>query len=204
MRNVDMRALTTILLTLAVLTTLGQERVPKDLGIGFAVATNPYKLEGDSHVYNIYTDKDLKTKFINGTTNQIYPFFYKPDYGLYHFICLAKTADYYKVLINDSTIAYLPNDTNFHFTTWETILLSATVERLTNDNPIKREPFSDSMSITWDCKDDRLKVEKVIKGKDDQYWILVSTSPSCDLPFADNTKIIQGWIMWRTKNKLLG
>ena len=197
-----MRILTTILLTLAFLTTLGQNPVPKDLGIGFAVVSDPYKLEGGSHIDNIYTDKNLKTKFINGAANKIYPFFYKPDYGLYHFICLAKTDDYYKVLVNDSATAYLPNDNSFHFTTWDAILLSATVERLTNDNPIREHSTNDSKIIKCDCKPDRLKVEDIIE-KDNEYWIFVSFSATCEQHLDDNIILNHGWIKWRTKNKLL-
>ena len=64
---------------LAFLVTRGQDNDPQELGIGFAVATNPYQFNDGSYSENIYSGKDLKTKLKKGKTNNIFPFFYKPD-----------------------------------------------------------------------------------------------------------------------------
>ena len=195
-----MKILTTLLLFFTAFTAWGQESVTLEFGIGFAVATNSYQFEDGSHYKNIYSDKGLKNKIKK--TLAIGPYFYKPDYGLYHFICTEKTNFYYKILINDTTLAYIPNDSSFYFMSWETILFKGTLERFSKDNPIREEPENDSPVIQNNCKADRLKVAELIE-KENEYWAYVSFDTLCNDYPSDKPILKYGRIKWRTKNKLL-
>jgi hypothetical protein len=189
----------TILLILLVLNSFGQNKSPKELGIGFTIASNPYEFGGLSIPKNLFKNKDLTQKWDSA---KVFPFFLKPDYGLYHFICLEKTNDYYKILVNDTEIGYLPNDSNYYFKTWDAILLQSTVERLTKDNPIRKECDNESKIIVNRCEFDRLTVQDVIQ-KDGEFWIQIYFSPECEVYPDKNTKVKYGWIKWRIDGKLL-
>jgi hypothetical protein len=197
--NERMKNITTILLTLLVLNSFGQNQTPKELGIGFAIASDPYEFEDLSTPKNLYSNKELTEKW---SSDKVYPFFLKPDYGLYHFICLEKTNDYYKVLVNDNEIGFIPNDSNYYFKTWDTILMQSTVERLTKDNPIRKEWNNESETISNDCEFDRLTVQDVIL-RDGEYWLQIYFSTECEDYPDKNSKVKYGWIKWRTNDKLL-
>ena len=92
-----------------------QNRNPKEIGIGFAIANDPYRYEMNYIPKNLFRNKELSEKW---TINSIFPYFLKPDYGLFHFICLEKTKEYYKVLVNDNEVGFLANDSTFYFITW--------------------------------------------------------------------------------------
>ncbi|WP_439132079.1 hypothetical protein [Polaribacter sp.] len=178
----------------------GQNNQPIKLGIGFAIAENPYLFEDMSHPNTIFTDSEL-TKRVE--TKAINPFFYKPDYGLYHFICLEKTNDYYKVLINDSEIGYLPNNSNYIFKTWDAILLSASVQRIDQQNFIRNSfKESDNAIILNNCKNEVLKVLDVIEINGES-WLEVSFSVNCETYLEDDTELKIGWLKWRVLDKLL-
>lgn len=189
----------TILLTLIVLISYGQNKQPKELGIGFVIAANPYAFDDLSSPTNLFMNKELTEKW---TSNKIFPHFYKPDYGLYHFICLEKTDNFYKVLVNDIEIVYLPNNTDYYFKTWDSILLNSTLERLTNDNPIRAEWNDKSEIITNNCELDRLTVEDLIQIQG-EYWVQIYFSPNCEVYLEKDLIVKYGWIKWRTDDKLL-
>lgn len=186
----------TLLVTITALSGT-QAYVPKELGIGFVVATNPYQYEDGSHYKSFFTDKELRNRW----TGSVSPFFYKPDYALYHFICLEKTDTYYKILINDMLTVYLPNDAAFYFKSWDMILMESSVVRLTADNPIRDEANSNRL-IPYKCPSGQLEVKDVIE-MDGEYWIQVSFSPTCEDVLDENSPRTYGWIKWRTKDKLL-
>ena len=196
----QMKTLTTIAtLTLTSIGCFGQNQQPRELGIGFIIASDPYKYENGSHYDRFFTDKGLTTRW---TGANIFPFFYKPDYALYHFICLEKTTKYYKLLINDSSTAYVANDASFYFKTWDMMLMDASVKRLSTDNPIKEKWTNESRTVTYNCKSGQLQVEDVIEIGG-QYWLHVSFSPTCEDAIDQNAQRKYGWIKWRTKDKLL-
>ncbi|MCB9334930.1 MAG: hypothetical protein H6586_02200 [Flavobacteriales bacterium] len=177
----------------------GQNKKPIDLGIGFVISSNPYKYYDGSHYESFYTNENLNNKWKG---DKIFPFFYKPDYGLYHFICLEKSNNYYKILINDSSIAYLPNDTNFYFKTWDSMITNSTFERVSRENHIYTESNTKSQIINNPCEFDKLKVEDIIE-KNGEYWAYIWFSIDCETYPEKEGKEIYGWVKWRTKNKLL-
>ena len=101
-----------------------------------------------------------------------------------------------------SSTAYVANDVNFYFKTWDMILIDASVQRLSTGNPIREEWTSGSRTITYDCKFEHLQVEEVIE-KGGEYWLPVSSSRTCEYVMEQNTQRKYGWIKWRTKDRLL-
>jgi hypothetical protein len=189
-----------LILSLPIPLIYGQNRQPKELGIGFAIAENPYLYEDMSHPKDIFSNSELTNRI---QTDKIFPFFYKPDYGLYHFICLEKNSKYYKILINDTEIGFIPNNENYIFKEWETILLSASVERIDKQNLIRKNlTESDKETVTNNCKYETLKVTDVIERKG-EFWIAVSFASNCEPYPKENAEQKTGWIKWRDLNKLL-
>ncbi len=189
-----------LFLSLFISGVYGQNRQPKELGIGFAIANNPYLYEDMSHPKDIFSNSGLTTKI---GTDKVFPFFYKPDYGLYHFICLEKNEKYYKILINDTEIGFIPNNQNYIFKSWETILMNASVERIKKQNLIRSNPTElDNQIITNDCQYETLKVTDVIERKG-EFWIAISFSTDCEPYPKKDSKQKNGWIKWRDLNKLL-
>ena len=179
----------------------GQNKQPKELGIGLAIAKNPYSFGNRTHPNDIYKNRELTDKI---STNNIFPFFYKPDYGLYHFICIEKNKKYYKILINDTEIGYIPNNQNYFFKSWETLLMTASVARIDKkSNPIRKSPNdTEKIIISNNCKFETLKVVDVIEQKG-EFWIQISFATNCN-PYPENgTKQKTGWIKWRNMKKLL-
>jgi hypothetical protein len=174
---------------------------PKELGIGLVVSSNPYQFENGSHFADFFTDKTLKTKADTPYYKEIHPYLYKPDYGLYHFICISKSEKFYEILINNSVKGYIPNSESFYFISWESLLINKTLERLSKDNTIHTKPSNESEVMEYTCNPDRLRVESVIE-KNNEYWISVAYSSTCeDLNEAKSWN--NGWIKWRLKNDLL-
>ncbi len=189
-----------LIFSLSISVVYGQNKQPKKLGIGFAIAENPYLYENMSHPNNIFTNSELTDKI---QTDEIFPFFYKPDYGLYHFICLEKNKRYFKILINDSEIGFIPNNGNYIFKTWETILMSASVERIDKQNLIRKNlNGTDENIITNNCEYETLKVLDVIE-KNGEYWLEISFAKNCEPYPNENTEQKTGWIKWRNYENLL-
>jgi mRNA-degrading endonuclease YafQ of YafQ-DinJ toxin-antitoxin module len=201
-----MRTLTTILFFLT-LTSYGQEGNPIKLGLGIVAIKDTYD---ESKVVTVYKDKDLKNKIedfkLYGQLKNIWPHFFKPDYGLCYFVCLEKTKDYFKILINDKEEGFLRNDKDKYFKTWESLLINASVERLdVKTNPLKNNPSDNAETITLQNQItvDRLQVFDVIEING-EHWINVNYSKSgkvsCDKGTADCG---EGWIKWKAGDKLL-
>lgn len=200
-----MRVLTTILI-LVTLTSYGQEKKPIKLGLGIVAIDNTYDA---SKIVSIYKDKELKTKIedfkLYGQLKNVWPYYFKPDYGLCYFVCLEKTQDYFKILVNDTEEGFLKNDEDKFFKTWESLLINSTVERLDiKTNPIKVRPANNAETISVEFKIpvDRLEVVDVIE-MNGEHWINVKFSKSGDYPFDEKSDIETGWIKWKAGDKLL-
>lgn len=195
-----MKTWLTLTLLLIAASALGQGGNPHEFGIGFAVATDPYQYADGSHPSRLYRDPELKVKL---TGRKVWPFFHKADYGLYHFICLEKTDAYYKVLINDTDIGYLPNDKNFYFTTWDKVMIGYPMERHSTDNPIYTCPTVTSPRIRNHCDPDRLYVKLLIE-RNGEYWAYVAIPQDCEgYPDIRVKRCKLGWVKWRTQTELL-
>ena len=189
-----------LILSLSISMIYGQIKQPEKLGIGFAVAENPHLYENMSHPKDIFSNSELTNKI---QTNKIFPYFYKPDYGLYHFICLEKNSKYFKILINDSEIGFIPNNEKYIFKTWETILMSASVARIDKQNLIRNSPKEkDEKIIINSCKYESMKVIDIIE-QNGEFWIEIFFATNCEAYPEDNAERKTGWIKWRILEKLL-
>lgn len=200
-----MRALTTILI-LVTFVSYGQDGVPTKLGLGIVAINDTYD---ESKVVTVYKDRDLKTKTedfkLYGQLKSVWPYYFKPDYGLCYFVCLEKTKDYFRILINDKDEGFLKNDNDKFFKTWESLLVNSTVERLDiKTNPIKTKPADSNPTIKLDyeVKNDRLQVIDVIEING-EHWINVKFSKTGDYPFDKQSDIGTGWVKWKSGEKLL-
>jgi hypothetical protein len=194
----------TILLFLATFPSYGQDSNPVKIGLGIVEIRDTYD---ESRIVTIYRDKNFNEKIedfrLYGKLNRIWPFFFKPDYGLCSFVCLEKTQTYFRILINDNEEGFLKNDNEKHFKTWESLLVNSTVERLDiKANPLKEDPEDEQRSIdlTYNIKVDRLEVIDVIELKG-QHWINVRFSKSGEMPCSPDCGT--AWIKWKEGDKLL-
>ncbi len=178
----------------------GQIEPTGNLGIGFAIAIEPYLFEDSKNPPNVFKDPELKIKW-NARTAE--PFYNSPKYGIYHFICTEKTETYLKVLVNDSAVGYVPfNDTSYYFKSWEALLSGSTVNRLTVENPIRRGCSDLEEIVPFDCEKEKLHVSDMIE-KGGSYWIQIYFSPMCFPNVCESDNVIYGWIKWKEENKLL-
>lgn len=194
-----MKVSITIVLTFCLLNVFSQNSQPKSLGVGFVITADPYKYENHIIPKDIFKDHNLTQKWCS---EKVFPFYFKPEYGLFHFICLERKLQYYKILINDHEVAYLPNNENYYFKTWDAILFNTTVERLSKFNPIRNKKNDHAEVIINSCENERLKVEDV-QYQNGSYWLLISFSPEC-IDYPDKNNMVNyGWIKWREDGKLL-
>jgi hypothetical protein len=197
-----------IILFLTTLPPWGQDSNPIKLGLGIVAIEDAY--DGSKSV-TIYSDKHLTTKTVDfklsGQLNNVSPFYFKPDYGLCYFVCLEKTNDYYKILINENEEGFLKNDGDRYFVSWESLLVNKIVERVDiKTNPLRLKPGDNEtiINLDFEIKADRLEIVEVIEIKGES-WVKVNYSKSgkvgCDKLTTDD--IGEGWIKWRRGDKLL-
>ncbi len=176
-----------------------QEISKFDFGIGFVIDENAHCYENGSQPSDIYSNNHLSLLTEDA---KVEPFFMKPDYGLYHFICVNSSDRYYEVYINDSQKAFLPKNSNYHFQSWDAILLSSSVQRLDRSNVIRTKSDVNSEIITNKCEVDVLEVLDIIQ-KNGKYWLSIRFSNEFDYDPDENSNMTYGWIEWRTDNELL-
>ncbi|HZY81700.1 MAG TPA: hypothetical protein VFE50_19390 [Cyclobacteriaceae bacterium] len=179
---------------------------PAKLGIGLVAITNCYDATA---VVAIYKDQSLTTRaydfHVHKPLTTVRPVRYQPDYGLCHFICLEKTKNYYRVLINDTEEGYLENKADKHFSTWEaTFMQNPFVERNANDpNPVHEQPNNNS-AVVESLPSSIFNVQQIIEV-DGEDWISVQFSKSGETRCGEGPKgdCRFGWIKWRKNDKLL-
>lgn len=181
------------------LSSVGQQDFAEDCGIGLTMVADPFLYDDMSIPTSLSRTRALEGDWV---PEEYSPFFFKPDYGLYHFVCLEKTDTYYKVLVNESEIGYFPSNAEFVFRTWESTLMNAVVERITADNPLLSECDSESAIVEFNCETERFTVEDVLE-KDGEYWLYVSFDPNCSVYPDASTPLEYGWIKWKENGVLL-
>jgi hypothetical protein len=185
------------------------------LGIGLIIAPPKFEIYNDSLLSEKIASWDM---YDDESKINICSKFFKPDYGIMHFVCISKSEKAYKVLVNFSDIKYLPKTKNYDFKTWdEYISQSFGIRRLTNDNGvisknytlrIKPEDNAHSLAIP---KGHELFCPMEIKGD----WIKVrydcfyndknnSHEGEPCYSYIDKCKNpLTGWLRWRQENQLL-
>lgn len=186
------------------------------LGIGIVIAPTQFDIFNDSLLTNKFASRDMYSE--DGNKKDICSKFYKPDYGIMHFVCIGKTDKAYKVLINYSDIKYFPKTKNYDFKTWgEYILQSFGIRRLTSETggisqqlPLRNQA-NDNAAVLTIPKGLEMFCPMEIKGD----WVEVKydcfynndDNPNEGEPchnFIDKCKNpLTGWLRWRQENKLL-
>lgn len=105
--------------------------------------------------------------------------------------CLAKNKFYYKVVLENKIIGYIPRDEKgILFQTWEEHVLNLfAVDFDQIDNPLRKAPSGAAEQIQYE-KDEFYHPNK-IKGE----WLQLEYGPDDNVQYA--------WIKWREKDKLL-
>ncbi|MBB6005221.1 hypothetical protein [Arcicella rosea] len=185
------------------------------LGIGLIIAPPKFEIYNDSLLNDKIASWDM---YEDESKINLCSKFFKPDYGIMHFVCIAKSEKAYKVLVNFSDIKYLPKTKNYDFKTWdEYISQSFGIRRLTNDNGdiskkytlrIKPEDNADTLVIP---KGHELFCPMEIKGD----WIKVRydcfyndennsyEGEPCHNYIDKCKNPLTGWLLWRQENHLL-
>jgi hypothetical protein len=186
-----------------------------DLGIGLIIVPATFEIFNDSlltkkhSTINMYEDEDK----IN-----VCSMFYKPDYGIMHFVCLSQTDKSYKVLTAFDELKYLPKNSKYEFHPWNNyILQSFGVRRLTEEDgklasgqSLRNKPSDDSKTITipkgyemfcpMEIEGDWIKVKYDCFYNNEDNKHKVETCQNY-ITKCDNT--LTGWLKWRNKNELL-
>lgn len=185
------------------------------LGNGLILAPAKFDIYNDSLLTNKYASWDM---YEDAARINICSKFFKPDYGIMHFVCLSKSQKAYKVLINASDIKYFPKTKSYDFKTWdEYILQSYGIRRLTSStgdisaiSPLRIAPRdnTDTLAIPpgyemfcpIEIEGDWVKVKYDCFYNDENS--LHEGEPCYD--FIDQCKNpLTGWLRWRQANKLL-
>ncbi|HYG39528.1 MAG TPA: hypothetical protein VD908_12950 [Cytophagales bacterium] len=185
------------------------------LGIGLIISPSRFEIYNDSLLNDKIASWDMYKD--EGKINLCSKLF-KPDYGIMHFVCIAKSEKAYKVLVNFSEIKYLPKTKNYDFKTWdEYISQSFGIRRLINN----KGDFSKNYSLRIKPNDnaDTLVIPKghelfcpmEIKGD----WIKVRydcfyndennsyEGEPCHNYIDKCKNPLTGWLRWRQENQLL-
>ena len=93
-----------------------------DLGVGIAM----WNYDCDKNII-IFSDSLFKNEVYNfnvcnSAINEVCPFFYKPDYGIYHFVVTRLSCEWYEILYNNDKKGYIQANLLFKFVYWDTLL----------------------------------------------------------------------------------
>lgn len=185
-----------ILLTITPLFIFAQNILTefKSCGIGIIAMTSNQSLKDTLKLYSDSTCKDLIYNNIPSFDDTILsPFYFKPDYGLVHFILQEKYSNCYKILYRDTLTAFCKKDKSVKFITWEALLLNSTGFSFIDNkgNTVRKEPNEKSIALNWNNKTFTKDNFKIVKVKGD--WIFVKNKMTNQ----------SGWVIWRKQNKLL-
>lgn len=182
------------------------------LGIGVVIAPDKFV---------VYKDSLLNNKFrsINMSGDEkaidIYSKFYKPDYGIMHFICLQATDKYYKVIVSYGTIKYLPKSKGYQFVNWTNYIMQSfgvrrNRSKIESHQPLRISPTAnaDTLSIPGkyemfcpvEVKGDWVKVRFDCFYNDDNNK---HEDESCQSYISECKDPVTGWLKWRDGNKVL-
>jgi hypothetical protein len=184
------------------------------LGIGLVMTPEKFVLFNDSLLTDTFVKVDIYGE--NMDECPVCSKFYKPDYGIMHFVCLSQTSKVYKVLNGEANVKYLAKTKRYNFLSWnDYILNSFGIRRITNESgksinnqPIRKYPGStDTVAIPKG-----LEMFCPIKLKGD--WLQVKydcfynnddtkhEAEPCRTYISECKDPVTGWIKWREGNKL--
>lgn len=173
------------------------------LGIGLIIMpADTFDIFEDS----LLTHKSITINMYGSAMKEGYcPLFAKADYGIMHYICLAKMPQAYKILVNDAEIKYVPRTNKYTYKAWEDYLIENTVSYLNEgetsaENRLVRQ-LPDEKSDIINTKGVSFFHAFKVKGE----WLKVKWNEN-EKPYLSDSKTKykhSGWLRWRIKNKLL-
>ena len=182
------------------------------LGIGVVIVPDKFVIYDDNLLDNKFKSIDM---YGQENAIDVYSKFYKPDYGIMHFICLQVTDKYYKVIVNYNTIKYLPKSKDYQFETWTKYIMGSFGVRRNglgaeSHQPLRMNPVAnaDTLSIPGkyemfcpvEVKDDWVKVKFDCFYNDDNNK---HEGEPCQNYVSECKDPVTGWIKWRDGNKIL-
>lgn len=185
------------------------------LGIGLVIAGPIVEIYNDSLLTSKLDSFDMYTIDENTKIN-ICSKYYKPDYGIMHFVCLKEHNNCFKVLVNYSTIYYLPKTKDNTFKTWEAYILDAHgISRVTDEEIVLPQPLRKKPAVQSDTLiiPNGLEMFCPIEIKGD--WVKVKYDCFYNLnenpyegepchEFINKCKNpVTGWLQWKSNNKIL-
>ena len=175
------------------------------LGMGLVLAPDSFEVYNDSLLLNPYQRLIMH---YNGNKAKFCPKFYKPDYGIMHFVCIGITNKAYKIIVNYSNVKYLPRKKQYEFRTWRDYIMNSNgIDKIT-DNASDAD-----YSILYKGSSENSDTIKVphqasccpVEMKGD--WVKVVYNcfidGPCDKYLGKCQNPLTGWIQWRKGNKLL-
>jgi hypothetical protein len=192
----------------------GYDNETVSLGVGVVEVPEFFEVYSDSTLNKVPEKVDIYKE-----ATSFYSKFYKPDYGIMHFVCLDKTDKAYKVIINYDEIRYLPKTEGYVFKDWQSYILSSFgIKRTKIVNlkageplpPIKKEPIDSASYISLPKEKHELFCPLLVQGD----WVKVTYDcfynssdfegdKTCQEYIKQCANPVTGWIRWRTENKLL-
>ena len=193
------------------------DNLTSSLGIGLIIPPTKFEIFRDSLIQNKLISCNMDSVVYLSKIN-ICSKYYKPDYGIMHFVCLKENKVSYEILVNHSTIRYLPKSKQYTFLTWnDYILQSYGIRRLTDENgdisaelPLRKQPNNNSDTISIP-KGLEMFCPLEIRGD----WVKVQydcfynneNNPYEGEPchnFINKCKApLTGWLKWRNNNHVL-
>jgi hypothetical protein len=185
------------------------------LGVGLVIAPTTFEIYHDSLLKDKMASWDM---YQDASNLNVCSKFFKPDYGIMHFVCIGITHKAYKVLVNFSDIKYLPKTKNYNFETWEEYILQSygisRMERLTGNvstkHPLRINPNdkADTLIIPnghelfcpIEMKGDWIKVKYDCFYQDEDN---AHEDEPCHNYIDQCKDPFMGWMRWRQENQLL-
>ncbi|WP_345237395.1 hypothetical protein, partial [Hymenobacter saemangeumensis] len=177
-----------------------------------------FSIFNDSLLTDTLARRDMYQYEGTEESTDICPMFFKPDYGIMHFVCVRTTAKAYRVLINFSVIKYLPRTKEYKFWTWDEYILSSygirrateTANRRISRLPLRKMPQSKADTLAIPAGHEMFCPQEV-KGD----WLKVRYDCFYNQPrnphegqpcqeYIDKCKTATtGWLQWKQDNTVL-
>lgn len=170
------------------------EQPAKTLGIGL-VKLSPTKV---LYAYKDYTlTQGTETYTFAQEDGMVSPKFFDKNFNLCYFVCLDKTKDYYKILINPLEERYIKVADGFDFLEWDDFLRNEKFSFISRKDPtqnqLHRAPNEKSRELH---NEDKSFFDMMTPLNIEGDWVKVR--------YFDKKKNRKaGWIKWRNDNKLL-
>lgn len=181
-----------------------------NLGIGLIIVADTFELFEDSVLSKSYGSYDVYESDFN-----FYTKFYKPDYGILHFVCLKKTNIFYQVLVNYSDTLYVENNSDNTFSNWSNyITQSYGIRRKTSAINKKLQFLHENSNELADTLSVPGGIEMFCAIKVENDWVKVQydcffndennpfEGEPCATYINECNSPLTGWLKWKEDNVL--